>query len=85
MYLKLHLLHFFVLDEGLKLGATRDSHVESLGCEERLQVKQVVVVVINQVCEQLIGQSIQDWHDGQGQVPLSVGCTIHVSESGQTF
>lgn len=66
-----------VFDKRLKLGASRDGQVQSLGREERLHVKQVEVVIINKVCEQLVAKAIQRGHDRQGQVPTSVCGSVH--------
>ena len=73
-------LELFVLDERFKLGSARDRHIERLGCEERLEVEQVEVVVVHKVCQQLIGQSVQRRHDGQTQVPLAVCASVHVPD-----
>lgn len=74
------LLEVDVPDERLKLGASRDGHVERLGGEESLEVKQVEVVVVHQVGEQLVGQTVQRGHHGQGELPAPVRRSIHVSE-----
>ena len=42
-----------VLDERLVLGTSRDGDVQSLGREERLEVEQVEVVLVDQVGHQL--------------------------------
>jgi len=53
------LLKFFVFHEWFKLWAARNCEVQSLGSEERLHVKQIEVVVINEISQQLIGQTVQ--------------------------
>ena len=65
------------LDKGLKLGSTRNGNVQCLGREKGLQVKQIKVVVIHQVCQQLVTKAIQCRHDAQGEVPMVVGGAIH--------
>lgn len=48
--------------EWLKLGTTWNGHVEGFGCEEALLVEQVEVVLVNEVTEELVGQSVQISH-----------------------
>ena len=48
-----------VLDEWFKLGPSRNSYVECLGCEERLEIKEIEIVVINQVSEKLVAKAIE--------------------------
>ena len=76
----LYSLHLLVLDEWFKLGSPWDGHVEGLGREEGLEVKQVEVIVIYKVRQQLVGQAVQRCHLGEGQVPTTVCRTIHMSE-----
>jgi len=52
--------------ERLKLGAAWDSQVQSLGCVERLLIKQIEVVFIRQIREQLVCQTVEVGHDWQG-------------------
>ena len=47
------------------------------GREEGLSVIQVVVVVIHQVCDQLVAKAIQGRHDVKGQLPLMVTQTSY--------
>ena len=72
-------LEIDVSDQGLKLGTPRDSHVQGFGCEECLQIKQVEVVSIHQVSQQLIGQTIQGGHHRQSELPPPVCGSIHKS------
>lgn len=53
-----YVLEVNVSDKRLKFGPPRNGHVQSFGGEESLQVEQVEVVSIHQVCQQLISQSI---------------------------
>ena len=48
-----------VLDERLKFRTARYGHVQRFGGEERFEIEQVEVVVVQEVGEQLIGQSIE--------------------------
>lgn len=52
------LLEVDVSDQWLKLWSPRNSHIQSFGSEESLEVKQVEVIEIHQVGEQLIGQAV---------------------------
>ena len=54
-----YLLKFSVFHKRFKLWAARNCEIQSFGCEERLHIEQVEVVVIDEVRQQLIGQSIQ--------------------------
>lgn len=79
---RISLLKIDVPNQRLKLWPPRDSHIQGLGSEKRLQVKQIKVVEINQICQQLIGQTIQRGHHGQCELPASVGGTIHKPKKG---
>lgn len=68
-----HLLKVDVSNKRLKLGTSRNSHIQCLGSKEGLQVKQVEIVVIHKVSEQLVGQSVQRGHHRQGELPTLVG------------
>ena len=76
----LYLLQLFILDQGLKLGATWNGQVEGFSCEKWLKVKKVEVVSIYQVCQQLISHAVQNWHDRKCQVPASIGWPVYVPE-----
>ena len=65
------------LHQGFKLRSTRDGQVEGFGSEERLQVKQVKVIFIHQICQQLVAKAIEGGHYLQGKVPMVVGGAIH--------
>lgn len=80
----MHLLEVNVSDQGLKLGPPRDGHVKGLGREEGLEVKQIEVVVVHQVCEQLVSQSVEGGHHGQGELPAAVRGAIHKPEDRDT-
>mmetsp|Transcript_8730 Transcript_8730/g.18588 ORF Transcript_8730/g.18588 Transcript_8730/m.18588 type:complete len:335 (-) Transcript_8730:298-1302(-) len=66
-----------VPEQGLELGPSGDAHVEGLGCDEGLRLKQVEVVAVCKVAHQLTCQPVQGGHDGQRQLPLSVAGAIH--------
>lgn len=68
-----------ILDERLKLGSTRNGHVQRFGCEKTFRVEQIEEVAIDQIGEQLIGQTIQRGHLGQRQIPFAVSRTIYIS------
>ena len=69
------LVQFF--NKWLKLGSSWDGQVECLGSEEGLQVKEVKVVVVYEVCQQLVAKAIQGGHDGQREAPLAICAAIH--------
>ena len=71
-----------VFDERLKLGSSRDGQVQGFGCEEGFDVKQVEVVVVNQICEQLVAEAMQGGHDREAQVPASIRGPVHHPEGG---
>lgn len=58
------LLEIDVPNQRLKLRSSGDGHVQGLGCEESLEVKQIKVIEIHQVGQQLIGQPVQCGHHG---------------------
>lgn len=76
----MHLLEVNISDQGLKLGPPRDGHVKGLGCEEGFEVKQIEIVVVNQVCEQLVSQSVEGGHHGEGELPAAIRGAIHKPE-----
>ena len=55
-------LSVLVLDERLELGAARDGEVERLGGEEGLEVEEVEVVLVDEVGNELVGETIQGRH-----------------------
>lgn len=57
-----YVLEINVSDKRLKFGPPWNGHVQRFRGKESLQVKQVEVVFIHQVCQQLISQSIQSGH-----------------------
>lgn len=62
-----------VLYQGFKLWAPRNGQIESLGSEERLQIKQIEVIIIHQISEQLVTKAIEGRHDLQAEVPPAIG------------
>ena len=66
-----------LLHQGLKLGPTWDGQVEGFGSEERLQIEQIEVIFIHQICQQLVAKAIEGGHDLQGEVPVVVGGAVH--------
>mmetsp|Transcript_39887 Transcript_39887/g.113149 ORF Transcript_39887/g.113149 Transcript_39887/m.113149 type:complete len:527 (-) Transcript_39887:833-2413(-) len=48
-----------VAEQWLELGATGDAHVEALGGDERFVLKQVEVVSVHEVAEELASQTVQ--------------------------
>ena len=76
----IYLLEVNVPDQRLKLGPSGDGHVESLGSEEGLEVKQIEVVVIHQVCEQLVSQAVEGGHHRERELPATVGGAVHKPE-----
>lgn len=80
-----HLLEIHVPHKGLKLWSSRDGHVKSLRSEEGLEIKQVKVVEIHQICQQLICQAIQCGHHGQGELPPPICGAIHKSKKCTKF
>lgn len=72
-----------VAHERLELGSAGDGHVERFGREERLDVEQVEVVLVDEVGEQLVAQAVQRAHLRQRQVPPPVRRPAHVSMQKQ--
>lgn len=69
-------LKICIPDQRFKLGSTRDGHVESLGGEEGLEIKEIEVVVIHQIGQQLVGQTVEGRHHRQGHVPILVAGAV---------
>lgn len=69
-----------IFDQWFKLWATRDGQIESFGSKERLEVKQIEVVVIHKVGEKLVAKAMEGGHDPQSQVPLTIGGPIYIPE-----
>ena len=70
----------FILDvsvQRFKLRTSRDRHVQRLGREEAALVKEVEVVLINQIAQQLVRQSVQVRHHRQGESPQSVRRSVN--------
>ena len=65
-----------IFDEGFKLGPSWDGDVESLRREERLEVKEIEIVVINEVSEKLVAKTIEGGHYSQGEVPSTVSGAV---------
>lgn len=53
-----NLLEVDVSNKRFKFGASRNGHIECLGREEGFQIKEIEVVIIYQVCQELIGQAV---------------------------
>lgn len=81
--------HVAVLDQWLELGSSRNSHVQCLGCEEALRIKQVEEVAVHQIGQQLIRQSVERRDLGQCEVPLAVrgpvDVTVNEEEDGALY
>lgn len=78
-----NLLKFTIFDQRLKLGASRNGQIECLSSEEGLEVKQVEVVFVYQVSQQLVGQTVEGGQLRQRQVPAPIRATIDVLRIGQ--
>ena len=65
-----------ISEQWLELGSTRDRGVQGFGSEKRLQVKQIVIILVDNVREKLVGQAVQVCHYLQRQVPLLVGRAV---------
>lgn len=52
-----------ILHEWFKLWSSRNGNVECFSCEERLEIKEVEVVVINKICQQLVAKTIEGGHN----------------------
>ena len=48
-----------ITDKRLKFRPTRNGNVQGFGCEKRLQVKQVEIIVVDQISQQLVSKTIQ--------------------------
>ena len=55
-------LSVFVFHKRLELGTARDGEVESLCSEEGLEVEQVKVVLVDEVGDELVGETVQCRH-----------------------
>ena len=84
-FIPIFVLRVGIFDQWLKFGTARNSHVQCFSSEERFQVEQVEVVVVDQICQKLIGQTIEGSQLGHGQVPLSVCCTVDMFAVYQRF
>ncbi|RUP50905.1 hypothetical protein BC936DRAFT_137165 [Jimgerdemannia flammicorona] len=62
--------------ERLELGPAGNGHVEGLSGEEGVEVKEVKVVLVAQVREQLVREAVERAHHRQRQTPLAVGRTV---------
>lgn len=71
--------HVVVLDQGFKFRTTRNGHVESLCCEEALRIEQVEEVIVNEIRQQLVGQSVKRRHLRQRQIPLTESRAVDIS------
>ena len=76
-------LRIGVLDQRLELGPARNGHVERFGREERLEVEQIKVVVVDQVRQQLVRQSVERGQLRHGQVPAPVRRAVDVARVHQ--
>ena len=61
----------------LQLTHTHTTTHTHLGGDERLGLKEVKVVAVPKVAEQLACQAVQSGHDGQGQLPTPVAGAVH--------
>ena len=62
----------------LKFRPSWECNIKSLGCEEGLSVKEIEVVGVIKVAEELVGESVQVAHDGEGKIPLLVGRSVDI-------
>mmetsp|Transcript_39335 Transcript_39335/g.83814 ORF Transcript_39335/g.83814 Transcript_39335/m.83814 type:complete len:530 (-) Transcript_39335:36-1625(-) len=60
----------------LELGASRNGHVQSLRSVERLLLEEVEVILVHQIGQQLVGETVQHTLLGQSQAPLPVACAV---------
>lgn len=58
--------------EWFELGSSWDGDVECLCSEEGLEVEEIVIVLVDDIGEQLIGESMQVGHCIERKVPLAV-------------
>lgn len=63
--------HALILDQRFELWTTRDCHVESLCCKKAFRIEQIEKVVVNEIRQQLISESIKRRHLRQRQIPLA--------------
>lgn len=73
-----YLLKIDISNKRFKFGASRNGHVERLRSKKGLQIKQIEVIVIYQVCQELIGQAVESGHHRQCELPALVSGTIHI-------
>ena len=76
-------LSLLVLDKRLELGTARDGQVKRLGREERLEVEQIEVVLVDEIGDELVGEAIECRHLRQRQTPASVRRAVDVSDNKQ--
>lgn len=74
-------LSVFVLHERLELGTARNGEVERFRREEGLEVEQVEVVFVDEVGNELVGQTIQCRHLWQREAPATVGRAVDESRT----
>lgn len=68
-----------VLDQWLELGTTWDGHVKRLRREETLGIEKVEEIIVDEIGEQLICQTVKSCHLRQCQVPFTERGAIDVS------
>lgn len=71
------LLEIDVPHKRLKFRSSWNGHIKGLRSEEGLEIKQVKVVEIHQICQQLICQAVQGGHHRQCELPPPICGTIH--------
>ena len=62
--------------ERLELGSAGDGDVERLGGVERLEVKEIKVVRVREVAQQLRAEAVEVRHDRHRQAPLAVARSV---------
>ena len=72
----MYLLRLMSLTRGSNLGPPGMAMLRALEVKKALRSNQIEVVVIHQVCEQLVSQSVEGGHHGEGELPATVRGTI---------
>ena len=74
-----------VLDKRLEFGTARDGHIQRFSGEEWFQVEQVEVIIVHQIRQQLISETVECCQLRHGKIPFAVGWTIHMKTVHQRF
>ena len=66
-----------VAEQRLEFRAAGNGHVQRFGCVEGFQIKEIIVILVDNIGNYLISKSEQVVHYFQAELPLLVRSTIH--------